>query len=111
MGAFANSCPPSPPHRPAPSFTRSCYLNTGVVSIFPLVSTVLSTKSVKMSDEILKWREGSYLHCMYNRDYKGSVNVPNWVKASFVSDGSAGDNGKLAERLENCSSVCPVWNR
>ncbi|GMH57708.1 hypothetical protein TrRE_jg1153 [Triparma retinervis] len=87
----------------------SCYLNLGVVSIFPLVSTVLLASSSKMSDEILKWREGSYLHCMYNRDYKGPSNVPHWARSAFGKKGG-GDDGDLAKRLENCSSPCKVWN-
>jgi hypothetical protein len=93
-----------------PRAPDSCYLNLGVVSIFPLVSTVLLASSSKMSDEILKWREGSYLHCMYNRDYKGPSHVPHWARSAFGKKGG-GDDGDLAKRLENCSSPCKVWNR
>ena len=64
----------------------SCYLNSGIVSIFQLVYEVKMAQAAKVAgagkyeQEIVKWREMSYAHAFGRpKDYKHVGSLPNWV--------------------------------
>lgn len=75
------------PHAPS---RMSCFLNTGIISIFDLVMEVLmelkNTKintmgAKKFEEEIVKWREFSYAHAFCHGEYYKHVrSVPQWAR-------------------------------
>eukprot|EP00536_Pseudo-nitzschia_multiseries_P014642 jgi/Psemu1/215426/e_gw1.743.30.1 len=108
----------------------SCYLNLGILSIFEVLAEVwqqsqspgFATGCAKFLDEVVKWREGSYVHAFANPNYHSVDVLPPWAirhlesirrdgdESSSRSRSSNGVPGYTYEQLESASTGDETWN-
>ena len=106
----------------------SAYLNLGILSIFDVLHDVWEAKSQrghatgcnKFLDEVVKWREGSYVHAFANPNYHTAAVLPPWARrhlesARKISDGTMSaqnniDGGYDYLQLETASTRDETWN-
>ena len=97
----------------------SCYLNLGILSIFDVIHDIwqakesrsgYSTGCQKFLDEVVKWREGSYVHAFANPGYNAVEVLPAWSRRYLESLGSSNSSGYSFDQLESASTGDAVWD-
>ena len=107
----------------------SCYLNLGILSIFDVLHDVWEAKSKrgyatgcnKYLEEVVKWREGSYVHAFANPKYHTVDVLPLWARkhlesfhaannSSGKSSSSNNKNGYDYKELERAATRDETWN-
>ncbi|KAG7339251.1 DNA photolyase FAD-binding [Nitzschia inconspicua] len=102
----------------------SCYLNLGVLSIFDVIYDVWQAKATKPGyssgcqkflDEVVKFREGSYVHTFAHPEYHAVEVLPSWARRHLESlyvptvDGSS-LRGYTYNQLESASTGEETWD-
>jgi hypothetical protein len=99
----------------------SCYLNLGILSIFDVINDVwqamasktgYSNGCTKFLDEVVKWREGSYVHAFAYPKYHSIDVLPSW-SVRYMNDQhttSSPTIGFTYEQLESASTGDEVWD-
>jgi deoxyribodipyrimidine photolyase len=102
----------------------SCYLNLGILSIFDVIYDVWQAKSSKSGfspgcqkflDEVVKFREGSYVHTFANPEYHSPMVLPAWSRYHMESLCKLSSSGIRSrsyayEQLESASTGDEVWD-
>jgi deoxyribodipyrimidine photolyase len=101
----------------------SCYLNLGILSIFVLLHDVWEAKSTrgysagcqKFLDEVVKWREGSYVHAFAHPNYHTIDVLPLWARKHLGHihqnrNGLSAGSGYSYEELERGATSDETWN-
>jgi hypothetical protein len=104
----------------------SCYLNLGILSIFEVLHDVWEAKSKrgyatgcnKYLEEVVKWREGSYVHAFANPNYHTVDVLPLWARKHLEnvhttnnsSSSSSNNNGYGYKELERAATRDETWN-
>ena len=99
----------------------SCYLNLGILSIFDVVQDVWRVRSSqkgygagaeKFLDEIIKFREGSYVHCFSTPFYHTESVLPVWSCRHLESMYRQGrrNDGFSFEHLSSALTGDEVWD-
>lgn len=100
----------------------SCYLNLGILSIYEVIADVWEAKSSKTGystgcqkflDEVVKWREGSYVHAFAHPKYHSVEVLPPWSRRhleTLHASSCATSNGYTYEQLESSKTVDETWN-
>jgi hypothetical protein len=108
----------------------SCYLNLGILSIFDILHDVWQARGLKSAhlngcnkflDEVIKFREGSYVHVFSSPDYHSVEVLPPWARRDLESKKTTTttttldipigtDVGYEYDRLENASTGDEVWD-
>jgi len=117
----------------------SCYLNLGILSIFDVIHDVWHIKSTrsgyttgcnKFLEEVIKWREGSYVHAFASPEYHSQKVFPPWSRryleslngnktttppsstsnSSNSTSSSTSKDGYNHEQLETASTRDQTWN-
>jgi deoxyribodipyrimidine photolyase len=102
----------------------SCYLNLGILSIFDVMHDIWHAKSSnsgfstgcqKFLDEVVKFREGSYVHTFANPEYHSVMVLPAWSRyhlegLSKPSSAVYFSRGFEYEQLESASTGDEVWD-
>jgi deoxyribodipyrimidine photolyase len=102
----------------------SCYLNLGILSIFDVIYDVWEAKSSRPSfskscqkflDEVVKFREGSYVHAFSNPEYHSVMVLPAWSRyhlESLYKPSSSGNisRGYTFQQLESAKTSDKAWN-
>ncbi|MGK3745250.1 MAG: deoxyribodipyrimidine photolyase, partial [Bacillariaceae sp.] len=111
----------------------SCYLNLGILSIFDIIYDVWHIQSTrsgyttgcnKYLEEIIKWREGSYVHVFASPEYHSQQVLPSWSCRYFeslfhttkittgnnTSSSSSSRGGYDYKQLETASTRDEIWN-
>ena len=101
----------------------SCYLNLGILSIFDVVQDVWRVRSSqkgfvagtdKFLDEIIKFREGSYVHCFSTPFYHTESVLPVWsrrhLETMYRQGGRRPNDGFSFEQLSSASTGDEVWD-
>lgn len=103
----------------------SCYLNLGILSIFDILHDVWHAQGFqsghsngcsKFLDEVVKFREGSYVHAFASPDYHSVEVLPNWARRDLESKKATRDVpvctdvGYEYDRLENATTGDEVWD-
>ncbi|VEU33339.1 unnamed protein product [Pseudo-nitzschia multistriata] len=101
----------------------SCYLNLGILSIFDVLHDVWEARATrgfatgcnKFLEEVVKWREGSYVHAFAHPNYHSEEVLPAWALKD-LSGAGANASGKPSgswygyEQLESAASRDETWN-
>mmetsp|Transcript_1791 Transcript_1791/g.4657 ORF Transcript_1791/g.4657 Transcript_1791/m.4657 type:complete len:702 (-) Transcript_1791:638-2743(-) len=97
----------------------SCYLNLGILSVFDVLRDVWEAKTVrgcatgcgKFLEEVVKWREGSYVHAFAHPDYHTAEVLPPWARRHLTGlrDGAI-DGGYGYEELARAATKDETWN-
>ena len=107
----------------------SCYLNLGILSIFDIIYDVWHIQSSrsgyttgcnKYLEEVIKWREGSYVHAFASPDYHSQQILPSWscryLESLFHTTTTTGNTttssrgGYDYKQLETASTRDEIWN-
>lgn len=101
----------------------SCYLNLGILSIFDVILDVwqaqdsksgYATGAQKFLDELVKFREGSYVHCFSTPHYHTQDVLPTWARRHLNSMYNEESNGRGSgfsyKQLERASTGDDVWD-
>jgi deoxyribodipyrimidine photolyase len=103
----------------------SCYLNLGILSIFDVIYDVWQAKNKpgystgcdKFLDEVVKWREGSYVHTFANPQYHAVDVLPTWsrsflerLKMTPISASMPQSSAFTYETLESAATGDEVWD-
>jgi deoxyribodipyrimidine photolyase len=102
----------------------SCYLNLGILSIFDVIYDVWQAKSSKSGyslgcqkflDEVVKFREGSYVHTFANPEYHSVEVLPTWSRRHLESlltptVDTNPTRGYSYEQLESASTGDETWD-
>jgi len=99
----------------------SCYLNLGILSIFDVVQDVWNVRSSqkgyvagtdKFLDEIIKFREGSYVHCFSTPFYHSESVLPVWSCRHLDTMYRQGrqNDAVTFEQLLSASTGDEVWD-
>ena len=108
----------------------SCYLNLGIVSIFEILQEVWEIKTTrkgyaagcnKFLDEVIKWREGSYVHAFAHPNYHTVDVLPLWSrrylesqlqrnKNRSTSSSTSTSTGYDYKELERAATTDATWN-
>jgi hypothetical protein len=108
----------------------SCYLNLGILSIFDVLHDVWEAQSTrgystgcnKFLEEVVKWREGSYVHAFANPNYHTADVLPLWARrhlesvhtsstvSNSIGGSSSNNNGYDYKELERAATRDETWN-
>jgi deoxyribodipyrimidine photolyase len=100
----------------------SCYLNLGILSVFDVLDDIWQAKSSrtgystgcqKFLDEIVKWREGSYVHAFAHPKYHSIEVLPPWSRRhleSLRASSCSASTGYTYEQLESSTTADETWN-
>jgi len=98
----------------------SCFLNLGILSIFEVLADVWEAQSTKgyakgcgkFLDEVVKWREGSYVHAFCHPNYHTVKVLPPWAirYLKSVQTSSSNQGGYDYRELESAATKDETWN-